>query len=57
LPAATGRSISVACRVRRSRELGNGWFDGLVEFLKPQPELTIRNGQLWRKTVKTKGRR
>ncbi len=49
LPAATGRSISVACRVRRSRELGNGWFDGLVEFLTPQPDLTISNGQLWRK--------
>jgi hypothetical protein len=57
LPGATGRSISVACRVRRSRELGNGWFDGLAEFLTPQPDLTIRNGQLWRKAVKVKNRK
>jgi hypothetical protein len=57
LPAATGRSISVACRVRRSRELGNGWFDGLVEFLTPQPDLTIRDGQLWKKAITRKRRR
>lgn len=39
LPLATGRLVHVACRVRRSLELGNGWFDGLVEFLQPQPDL------------------
>ncbi len=54
LPATAGRSISVACRVRRSRELGNGWFDGLVEFLTPQPDLSVSNGQLWQKQPRKK---
>lgn len=46
LPAAANRVISVACRVRRSMELGNGWFDGLVEFLHPLPDLAVKDGQL-----------
>ena len=46
LPVAANRVIALACRVRRSMELGNGWFDGLVEFLQPQPNLTVRDGQL-----------
>ena len=46
LPSATGRSIAVSCRVRRSLEMGNGWFDGLLEFLTPQPDLAVRHAQL-----------
>jgi hypothetical protein len=46
LPATTGRYIAVACRVRRSKEVGDGWFDCLVEFLQPQPDLAIRHAQL-----------
>ena len=45
LPAANGRLVCVACRVRRSRELGNGWYDGLVEFVVPQPLLTVEDGR------------
>lgn len=44
LPGVAGRVVRVACRVRRSRELGNGWYDGLVEFVTPQPELTVEGG-------------
>jgi hypothetical protein len=51
LPATTGRCIAVACRVRRSLELGNGWFDGLVEFLQPQPDLAVRHMQLCMKSA------
>jgi hypothetical protein len=46
LPAATGRCIAVACRVRRSLELGDGWFDCLIEFLQPQPDLAVRHAKL-----------
>jgi hypothetical protein len=46
LPGATGRSIAVACRVRRSMELGDGWFDCLIEFLTPQPDLAQRHAVL-----------
>ena len=46
LPAATGRCIAVACRVRRSLEMGNGWFDCLIEFLTPQPDLASRHAKL-----------
>ena len=45
LPGVTGRVVCVPCRVRRSRELGNGWFDGLVEFLQPQPMLTVQDNR------------
>jgi hypothetical protein len=51
LPAATGRYIAVSCRVRRSLELGNGWFDGLLEFLTPQPDLAHRYAQLCAKSA------
>ena len=44
LPGVAGRVVCVACRVRRSRELGNGWYDGLVEFAVPQPDLVVENG-------------
>jgi len=43
LPGVAGRVVCVACRIRRSRELGNGWYDGLVEFLQPQPELVVED--------------
>jgi len=46
LPAATGRYIAVACRVRRSLEMGDGWFDCLVEFVQPQPDLATRHAEL-----------
>lgn len=39
LPPADGTSEPrrVACRVRRTREAGNGWFEGVVEFETPTP--------------------
>jgi hypothetical protein len=52
LPAATGRCIAVACRVRRSLEMADGWFDGLVEFLQPQPDLATRHTQLCAQPIK-----
>ena len=36
-PDGTGATQKVACRVRRSREAGNGWFEGVVEFDDKQP--------------------
>ena len=54
LPAATGRCIAVSCRVRRSLEMGNGWFDGLLEFLTPQPDLATRYAQLCAKPMPAK---
>ncbi len=52
LPAATGRCIAVACRVRRSMEIGNGWFDCLIEFLTPQPDLALRHAKLCAQPVR-----
>ncbi len=52
LPAATGRCIAVACRVRRSLEVGNGWFDCLIEFLTPQPDLATRHAKLCAQPVR-----
>ncbi len=45
LPGVAGREVCLACRVRRSRELGNGWYDGLAEFVTPQPDLTVQDGR------------
>jgi hypothetical protein len=42
LPSGNGRPVRVPCRVRRSRELGGGWFEGLVEFVNPQPMFATR---------------
>jgi hypothetical protein len=36
-PDGRGEATKVACRVRRSREAGNGWFEGVVEFDDQQP--------------------
>jgi hypothetical protein len=36
-PGDNGATTKVACRVRRSREAGNGWFEGVVEFENEQP--------------------
>jgi hypothetical protein len=36
-PGGKGKTTKVACRVRRSREAGNGWFEGVVEFESAQP--------------------
>lgn len=46
LPGTTGRCIAVACRVRRSLEIGDGWFDCLIEFVTPQPDLAKRHAKL-----------
>jgi hypothetical protein len=46
LPTATSRGLAIACKVRRSLELGNGWFDCLVEFLQPQPDLAKRHAKM-----------
>ena len=36
-PEGNGKTTKLACRVRRSREAGNGWFEGVVEFDEKQP--------------------
>jgi hypothetical protein len=46
LPTAGSRGMAIACKVRRSLELGNGWFDCLIEFLQPQPDLAAKHAQL-----------
>ena len=46
MPTATSRCLAVSCKVRRSLEIGNGWFDCLVEFLQPQPDLATRHAKL-----------
>lgn len=40
LPDDEGRMQRIECRVRRSRELGNGLFEGSVEFLGEQPQFS-----------------
>jgi hypothetical protein len=40
LPAADGRTQRIECRVRRSVEIGNGLFEGSVEFLGDQPQFS-----------------
>jgi hypothetical protein len=39
-PDGEGRTQRIECRVRRSRELGNGLFEGSVEFLGAQPQFS-----------------
>jgi len=46
MPTTTTRCLAVGCKVRRSLELGNGWFDCLIEFLQPQPDLAMRHAKL-----------
>ena len=36
-PHTGGSERRINCRVRRSREVGNGWFEGTVEFDQEQP--------------------
>lgn len=40
LPAPDGKTQRIECRVRRSREIGNGLFEGSVEFLGDQPQFS-----------------
>jgi hypothetical protein len=44
LPAPDGDSTAepqrIECRVRRSREIGNGLFEGSVEFVGEQPQFS-----------------
>lgn len=39
-PEGNGEVQRIECRVRRSRELGNGLFEGSVEFLGEQPQFS-----------------
>ena len=39
-PTADGEVERIECRVRRSRELGNGLFEGSVEFMGEQPQFS-----------------
>jgi hypothetical protein len=39
-PDADGEPQRIECRVRRSREIGNGLFEGSVEFLGAQPQFS-----------------
>lgn len=36
-PDGSGEVSKVACRVSRTRDLGNGWFEGAMEFDGPAP--------------------
>lgn len=40
LPAPDGKTRRIECRVRRSREIGNGLFEGSVEFFGDQPQFS-----------------
>jgi hypothetical protein len=40
LPTPDGQTHRIECRVRRSREVGNGLFEGSVEFLGEQPHFS-----------------
>jgi hypothetical protein len=40
LPLPDGKTQRIECRVRRSREIGNGLFEGSVEFLGDQPQFS-----------------
>jgi hypothetical protein len=42
LPAASGRSVRIPCRIRRSREIDIGWFEGVMEFVEQQPMFAVR---------------
>ena len=39
-PGGEGGTQRIECRVRRSRELGNGLFEGSVEFFGAQPQFS-----------------
>lgn len=39
-PDGDGEAQRIECRVRRSREIGNGLFEGSVEFLGAQPQFS-----------------
>ena len=39
-PNDGGRTQRIECRVRRSREVGNGLFEGSVEFVGEQPQFS-----------------
>jgi hypothetical protein len=39
-PEGDGETQRIECRVRRSREIGNGLFEGSVEFLGEQPQFS-----------------
>ncbi len=39
-PDGEGETQRIECRVRRSRELGNGLFEGSVEFFGEQPQFS-----------------
>ena len=39
-PNDDGQTQRIECRVRRSREIGNGLFEGSVEFLGDQPQFS-----------------
>jgi hypothetical protein len=32
LPACNGATVRVRCRIRRSRDIAKGWFEGVVQF-------------------------
>ena len=38
LPGNNGRPLRIKCHIRRSREFANGWYEGVVEFIEPQPQ-------------------
>jgi hypothetical protein len=41
LPACNGGSVRVRCRVRRSRDFTNGWYEGVVQFDHEQPRFAV----------------
>ena len=40
LPTPDGQTQRIECRIRRSREIANGLFEGSVEFLGEQPQFS-----------------
>lgn len=41
LPACNGATVAVRCRVRRSRDIARGWFEGVVEFEHEQARFAV----------------
>ena len=40
LPTPDGTTRRIECRIRRSQEIGNGLFEGSVEFIGAQPQFS-----------------
>jgi hypothetical protein len=41
LPACNGSTVRVRCRVRRSRDIAKGWYEGVVHFDQEQARFAV----------------